>query len=1115
MKKILKYLIAGMLVCFSMGLVACTEKNGTTNNGETQGVVEREEGIINGFETIDDLYKTRFNMLDSTFTDNYKATINTDKAYVKTGNGSVRFEYHHSATNPGFLFYGETIKGLNMLELKEASLQMYNACEHEIIVFFHLHRKDGKTIKSSPMYTETFALTPNAWTELVLPINNVVMQYNGANVHGFGVEFKLSPSTHSGEDEKPCILYMDDLAIEYGVTLTQEDEDAKVLIDQIIDKIAKLPSGITVESESQILEVYTMYTNLPDKYKGAVTNYELYTTAVNKFVSELNKTSTEEETTILFMDKFIGSSQFRESPTFDEMATLGYTMDEHFGDEVGSTYIQFYGEEETKADGQAYAGWFWSTSAVLSDYDYVEFAVKNATDQQITFWWTWGGTTQINPSDEWQVLTYPIEVFATDVKEFECVPSNHVGPIGKFYFSAIKAYSGRIEGLTDPALSGDISISGAATKTTTTSGTKIKATADGNVTISINKSLETLTMGENAYLNVNASKARKLSALNAAGETLYSISLEKGWNTIVFTADVKGYTLNDVTAFKMDGATNGEELVLGDFLLTRPSNDNTVRVLMQSKYVDNTNVYALAQYLSAFDALTKSDVTRLEAEYATAKSDAAAWKQDLHTAFVSLIQATSANFDATQARTVKLVYEMYQGMAGVTTLTAEQEAKAENIIEQWKLLPQTLWSPNNVDDVAMFSIEARPGDKHANTMSATVGGMFVTETDATYGTVLKIVDSQYYMATLRINYQHGLADSTTYWRNKLAGLDKVVFYIYNPSVTGVRFMISNSNGGLHATVGENGSSGWVTLQNGWNEIVVEASKWIDSTGFPSETAYYMYFNGKDNASLNGVQFKFSEIVGYTEAGYQKHLADREAEKLAKAQKAVQYIADLPAVNTLTYGTPELNAVVAEIQEAYALLGANITNYAMFEAFYAVYKDLPTMLLDVDADSNKFSTGFVEGYEGYYANRVTATISKVTDATYGNVVKYDVTEFINTGMATFNFNAGVTDLYSYWSEKLAGLDKAVFYFYNGYSSEIRLGLATGGNVTISGDIAIAANSWGMYTIDVETFLLGLSTHGQVYASIRNCGNPNVKGFTFMISNFVGYTNAQYTAAFSNN
>ena len=128
-------------------------------------------------------------------------------------------------------------------------------------------------------------------------------------------------------------------------------------------------------------------------------------------------------------------------------------------------------------------------------------------------------------------------------------------------------------------------------------------------------------MGENAYLNVCAAKARKLVALNEAGETLYSISLEAGWNTLIFTANTKGgYTLNEVTAFKMEGAESGEELILGDFLLARPSNDKAVRVLMQSKYVDRTNVYALAQYLSAYDGLTKSALNRLEMEYTTAKS---------------------------------------------------------------------------------------------------------------------------------------------------------------------------------------------------------------------------------------------------------------------------------------------------------------------------------------------------------------------------------------------------------------------------------------------------------------------------------------------------------------
>ena len=213
MKKWIRNLFVGALLCLSAGLVAC-DKGGDKP--------QRAEGIINGFENVNDLYDIRFNILDSTFTDRYKASINTDKAYVKTGEGSVKFEYHYSATNPGFLFYGEKIPGFDVLDLKEVSLQLYNACEHEMIVYFHMHKKDGASTKTNPMYTEMYTIAANAWTKITLPINNVVMQYNGDNVFGFGVEFKLSGSTHSGDDERPCVLYMDDFAVEYGATMTEE-----------------------------------------------------------------------------------------------------------------------------------------------------------------------------------------------------------------------------------------------------------------------------------------------------------------------------------------------------------------------------------------------------------------------------------------------------------------------------------------------------------------------------------------------------------------------------------------------------------------------------------------------------------------------------------------------------------------------------------------------------------------------------------------------------------------------------------------------------------------------------------------------------------------------------
>ena len=1110
MRKSIPYLLAGTLACFALGLSAC-------DDGDKDDV--RAEGIINGFETLEDLYETRFNMLDSTFTDNYKATVNTDKTYVHSGNGSVKFEYHSSATNPGFLFYGERIKGFDVLQLKEASLWLYNGCEHEIVTFFHLHKKGG-TNKSDPMYTETFTLAPNAWTELTLPINNVVMQYNGDNVFGFGVEFKLNGGTHSGADERPCILYMDDFGIEYGAKMTEEDEQAKTLIDQVIEKISKLPSAITVDSEETILEVYNLYKNLPDKYKGAVTNYGLYTTAVNKFVSELNKGSTKEEATILFMDKFIGSSQFRESPTFDEMATLGYTTEEKYGDEVGSTYIQFYGDEETKVDGQAYAGWFWSTSAVLSDYDYVEFAVKNATDQQITFWWTWGGTTQLDPSDEWQVLRYPISVFATAVKEFECTSSNHVGPNGRFYFSAIKAYAGRVDGLTDPALTdGTYTVTGSATKTTTEEGTKITATADGNITLALNKTLETLTVGENAYLNVKVASDRKLKALNADGVTQYEISLLAGWNTVAFTVD-GAYNLNGVTAFQIAGAKNGEEVTFGDFVLAKPSNEKVVQVYMQSKYLDETNPYALAQYLATFEQLDGTQVKLLETEYATAQSDATAWKASLHTAFVSLINATYAEFNATDARTVKIVYDVYQELADVTPLTAEENAKADSVIEQWSLLPITLIDA--ATEYGKFSnnfVAASDQSKWSPMSWGNRGATYATAMDDTHGAVITGATATVFQwgwinfnEGVRTSEESSITDLYKYWQTKLAGLDKVVFYVYNPEYNPHRIKLMSANAGISAFDA-------VTLKQGWNEIVVDADKFLGVFGSAPSGNPYIFINfytsdgGNQVGGQYSVQFKFSSFYGYTQKGWAKIQAEIEAEKVQKAQGAIALIDELPNVSTLTYATPALNVKVAEILVAYETIGNAITNYAQFETFYATYKNLPTMLLSADADFAKF-TG--EGLPSYWpsACALHSTMSKQTDTTHGTVLQAVVTEHNQPAAGYLDFNKGVTDVAAHWTAQLAGLDKIVFYVWHDYSTALKMGMRDKGLNVLVPQTSCASGEWTMVTVDVTTFLAAVQSKTP-YICFADNGNPSLKGVTFKFTSFVGYTNAQYDANFAAN
>ncbi len=1119
LRNIIKTLFISSLLIGAAGLAACGGGGGGGEGGGNKPLPP-VEGVVNGFDTVEELYETRFKILDSTFTDNYKATINTTETeYIRSGAGSVRFEYHGSATNPGFIFYGSKMEGLDLLTLKDVSLDVYNACEHEMVMYMHMHGTGWK-----PMYTEMYTVPSGEWTTLTLPINNVVMQYNANKVLGFGVEFKLNGSTHKGEDERPCILYMDNLATHYGVQLTEEDTQAKTSIDAIIQKINNLPSEINVSSEQTLLDIFTLYNNLPSKYRGAVTNYEVYTTAANKFVTELNKGATEECATVIFMDKFVGSTQFRESPTFDETAIWGYTTEEKFGDESGSTYIYFDGTD-MRADDSAYVGWFWSTSATLSNYDYVEFAVKNDTDQEMAITWTWGGLTIIQPGD-WKLLTYPISVFNTEVKEFEAWPCANVAAVGKLYFSAIKAYAGRVDGLTDPALTETpYTLDGDAEMTTTDEGVQIQANAQGNVTLALSKRLNDLSVGEYAYLNIKTERATTLYALNANGETVYEIPVQSGWNTVSFiTSEASGYNLNNVSSFRLENLATDEKVVFGDFLLGRSTNKDAALVLMQSKYVTVDDVVVLAKYIDSYYALPTKAKALVATEYADVETDIAAKAESMYTSFVALIDSTYAQIDEitaynkADATKVKTVYEIYKKLDGVTPLTEAQDEKAKAIVEKWDLLPHILLDA--ATEYGKFSNNAVIAEDKSRWVVFSWGDKGTTYSavaDDTHGTVITGSVSTAYQWSW-INFNEGvkntdetsITDLYKHWQTKLSGIDKVVFYVYNPQINPHRIKLMSANAGISATDA-------IVLSQGWNMITIDAAKFLNVFGSTASGNPYLFINfyttdgsGQVGGAIS-VDFKFSSFYGYTEKGYATLLAAEEAEKAALAQEAIALIDGLPDVNTLKVRTPSIGATLATIATAYAKVGDRITNYAAYQAFVEKYNLLPALLLDAATDLSKFSNIAAGGDAslGYFnLSNTNCSFSTVDDATHGSVIQAYVNSQGWPGCAYINFNAGAENAYTYLSTQLAGLDKLVFYVYNANSSNVNFSIRKGDLNNVGSATVCTAGEWTMITVDVATLLSNTNGSSMPYLSFEG----NVAQQTFKFTSFYGYTNAQYEAAF---
>lgn len=288
MKRISMYSLLCILLLFFAFVGGCGS-NGNSGSGSGSESVDVGEpdgqeiaGLVNGFDTIDDLYSIKFNV-GTDYPADYKGEINADKNYIKDGKGSLKITYR-SGDHPEPIIYCSNVKNLDLSDLKSASCWVYNDTAYSFAVKFNLLRKNN-TSKKSAMFTQEYTVKSREWTLLELPINNIVMQYNGDNVLGFGVEFVCRvPTPGTDEPQTPFTFYLDTFVLNYGAELTAEDKEYKTKIDNVIDAIDKLPNGISESDEAQIRGIYDMYVALPDIYKGAVKNYSRYENAVSKLM---------------------------------------------------------------------------------------------------------------------------------------------------------------------------------------------------------------------------------------------------------------------------------------------------------------------------------------------------------------------------------------------------------------------------------------------------------------------------------------------------------------------------------------------------------------------------------------------------------------------------------------------------------------------------------------------------------------------------------------------------------------------------------------------------------------------------------------------------------------
>jgi len=202
MKKLLTGLLATTLLLASSG---CAK-------GETKTPETTQNGIetIYDFESWDELATCAFKYQFG------KATINKDKAYIKSGEGSMKVEIAATTQAPYILFYPgfDPVNKSDFNDVDRITMDVYNPEDREISIWLGLDVRASYGFEINTTGKE-FILRPNAWNKIVYQIDR----------EAFLRAFSLDEVMHIAlrfdtiGEEGAYTLYVDKMQIRTGESL--------------------------------------------------------------------------------------------------------------------------------------------------------------------------------------------------------------------------------------------------------------------------------------------------------------------------------------------------------------------------------------------------------------------------------------------------------------------------------------------------------------------------------------------------------------------------------------------------------------------------------------------------------------------------------------------------------------------------------------------------------------------------------------------------------------------------------------------------------------------------------------------------------------------------------
>lgn len=641
-----------------------SSENESTEQGESTGrVYENGEYTLLGFESERDLYNVRPYISD--ILDMYGSiSVVKDKAFAKTGEGSLKYHFE-AGKKPTIAFYPahSDYSDIPIDRLAKFSVSVYNPSENNEKI--KLYIASGK----ESIYEQELDLL-SGWNDYDFDLDPVLIKFRKDEIKAFCIEF--IPTS------KPSDYYIDDWKATVGEKELNETQKTAL---KYVEKVDELGNMSNVDPAA-LLTAYGYYEQLDDACRSAVYEYrDKYDKALKRFFDYKSFSVGNNHTAHVFLSENYGVLQVGETAN-----TSAAYNGNAFGEGVGGTEFTFSGfndketESETAKDETLkFDVSLFTSTIIVSNYDYVAFTVKNDSDKTVTIKFNGSVDCVTVKAGETVDAELPMTnlVESGNVMSFEFDYKTGETNAAKVSVSTIFSNALSRENTYESALTSEKYAKDGNVEVDATDGKYVLKFGDNSAKVTLKKAFGEINVSQQVMFSAVADKNAELEFYNLANEKIKSV-------TISPTAAVITLSKDEYEAAAYFKASESCKVTVSDMYLARTVDEDYVGIALKNDYIvkgDGINVDTVREaiyFVSSYENMSTYKQNLMKESDTNVYDDIIARSAKISEVFKGIVDSLkNGKSTDTENRIILDLSNQYGVLNTVTPLTKEEEKVIE------------------------------------------------------------------------------------------------------------------------------------------------------------------------------------------------------------------------------------------------------------------------------------------------------------------------------------------------------------------------------------------------------------------------------------------------------